>query len=307
MGTSIGKIVVLGMLAVAVVCGFPQTGHASVPGRNGDIAWVLGDRVWRNAHDALTPRAFIASDESVREIAYSPDGRRIAVIGRRRGQMLEVWMMRSDGSKLHQVTDSPRGKAVSVGFSPDGRRLVVSYVPRRGQDADIYVVRTDGTRMRRLTTSATHDRAPQWSPNGRYILYNRVDRDGGAVELWSIRPDGTRNRLFERLRSGAFDLMPGGRGLLFMRDSEVWRLDFRSRRRTFVARASSSPTTSQTFFAPVVAAPNGKGFAVHYSLGDGCYNYIDTFRFGGGPARRIICTGDIVSSFAWQPRPGARS
>ncbi|GAA3527096.1 hypothetical protein AFL01nite_04080 [Aeromicrobium flavum] len=111
----------------------------------------------------------------------------------------DVFVIRSDGTGLRQVTDSV-GFSSDPGWSPDGRSLAVSadrgdYPASQG----IYVLRANGTGLRRITTlpdGASLDSAPRFSPSGRHLVFTRYayegDQELGA--LFVVRTDGTRER-----------------------------------------------------------------------------------------------------------------
>ena len=116
--------------------------------------------------------------------AWSPDGKQIAFISDRDGD-LEIYVMNADGSgQTRLTTDS----AVSLGFawSPDGSRIAFT---SRGRNWDIYVMNADGTGQRRLTTDAAVDEWPAWSPDGSRITF--VSRRDGNSEIYVMNADGS--------------------------------------------------------------------------------------------------------------------
>jgi TolB protein len=158
---------------------------------------------------------------------WSPDGSRIAFV---RGGYAEptdddpspanadrnVWVARSDGSGVRQVTDG-RWHG-SAGWSPDGARLVTDTDPGvvelgvdgRGRRVllegeygepswspdgeSLLVVAGLGLGLaeggqppvEHVDTPVGH--SPEWSPDGRWIAF--VDGENEA-DLWIVRPDGT--------------------------------------------------------------------------------------------------------------------
>jgi Tol biopolymer transport system component len=130
--------------------------------------------------------------------AWSPDGRKLAVIAGRNapndnhvtiGDHLAV--ANSDGSGLRHLT---RGNAHNAdpAWSPDGRRLAFVRSPPATSSPSswIAVIDAGGTRLRQLTHGAV-DLEPSWAPDGHTIAFLRVDPRTYASSIWLVRPDGS--------------------------------------------------------------------------------------------------------------------
>ncbi|HUF53223.1 MAG TPA: hypothetical protein VMR52_05545 [Dehalococcoidia bacterium] len=100
-------------------------------------------------------------------------------LGPAKGQ--EIWLIRSDGSGLRRLTESPSEdtRNQTPRWSPDGRLIAFSstrHAPSpENTDADIYVMNRDGSRLQRLTyglrNGLRESHSPEWSPNGRRIAF----------------------------------------------------------------------------------------------------------------------------------------
>jgi Tol biopolymer transport system component len=137
------------------------------------------------------------------QATWSPDGRRIVLIGSRRGEDTGLWIANRDGSgltflagpddPLHVFYEDPV-------WSPDGQwiaftRDVEKDYPTHGHytvSLTIWVVKPDGTQLRRVTDG---DR-PTWSPDGQRLAFELrpPGPDLASVngcEIYTCNLDGT--------------------------------------------------------------------------------------------------------------------
>ncbi|MBZ5653041.1 MAG: winged helix-turn-helix domain-containing protein [Acidobacteriia bacterium] len=144
--------------------------------------------IWRRKLNSLLsaspPERLISSTRMESGPQFSPDGSKIAFESTRSGAY-EVWMCRSDGSGLVQlthfnsVTGTPR-------WSPDGQQI--AFDSGAGDNVDIYVVDSEGGSPRRLTTEPSIEAVPSWSRDGRWIYFtsNRT----GSGQVWKMPSTG---------------------------------------------------------------------------------------------------------------------
>jgi Ca2+-binding RTX toxin-like protein len=114
--------------------------------------------------------------------SWSPDGRTIAFVSRRDGN-LELYTMSWDGSNQTRITSTP-GAESSPDWSPDGRRLVFVRGP------DLWVRDIGTGRENRLTRTPHVETEPVWSPNGRLVAFTRVS--GGALFVRDMQRESVR-------------------------------------------------------------------------------------------------------------------
>ena len=151
--------------------------------------------IWRIGLDSASPPGgqrwaasqppLIASTRLDLNPQYSPDGKYIAFQSDRSGDC-EIWIAKSDGSALRQMT---RLHAEISGFprwSPDGKFIV--FHSRITGYANLYVLNVETGDYRKLTTGATNDAAPSWSHDGRWIYFESDRQDG--VQIWRIPAGG---------------------------------------------------------------------------------------------------------------------
>jgi Tol biopolymer transport system component len=152
---------------------------------------------------------------------FSPDGSKIAFESTRSGAY-EVWICRSDGSGLVQlthfnsVTGTPR-------WSPDGQQI--AFDSRTAGNADISVVDSQGGPPRKLTSEPSNEVVPSWSRDGRWV-YFASGRTGGW-EVW--KTPSTGGPAVQVTHHGGFAAFesPDGRFLYYAKGLTVpglWRI-----------------------------------------------------------------------------------
>jgi Tol biopolymer transport system component len=181
--------------------------------------------IWRrklnSVLSASPPDRFISSTKMESGPQFSPDGSKIAFESTRSGAY-EVWMCRSDGSGLIQlthfnsVTGTPR-------WSPDGQQI--AFDSRAAGNAGILVIDSQGGSPRRLTREASSGVVPSWSRDGRWIYFasNRT----GRGEVWKMPSTG--GPAVQVTRHGGFAAFesPDGRFLYYAKGLTVpglWRI-----------------------------------------------------------------------------------
>ena len=126
-------------------------------------------------------------------LAWSPDGRRIAFVSDRDGN-LEIYAASADGSDLTRLTHNDTDDW-SLAWSPDGRRI--AFISRLGTDGDdeIYAMNADGSEITRLANSESLSVRPiryrqlVWSPDGQRIAF--VSNRDGNQDIYAANADGS--------------------------------------------------------------------------------------------------------------------
>ena len=131
------------------------------------------------------PARLIASTRKESGPAYSPDGKRIAFMSDRSGD-LEIWVCASDGSNPVQLTALGGAQPFAPKWSPDGQNI--AFAATRAGNIDLYVVSANGGPPRRMTDHPRADKWPSWSRDGQalYFCSNR----SGSSEIWKMPATG---------------------------------------------------------------------------------------------------------------------
>jgi Tol biopolymer transport system component len=125
---------------------------------------------------AHPPRAVLQGAQEIDYIDVSPDGQWIAVGSS--GRQEDLFVIRSDGSGLRQLTDDAH-RDRGPRWSPDGSRL--AFYSNRGGPYGIWSIRPDGSRLEPLSPMVKEQSfvRPTWAPDGRRLT---------ALELVEGRP-----------------------------------------------------------------------------------------------------------------------
>ena len=128
--------------------------------------------------DSVVSGQSASGPSGVREAAWSPDGKRLAV-----SWFDEIWTMTPDGrdrKRLVSGTTDWISQRDPV-WSPDGRQVAFS-ASTQGQ-FDIWAVPAGGGSPRRLTSMDGDERWPSYAPDGRLVFSHRAPK--GAWRLYT--------------------------------------------------------------------------------------------------------------------------
>ena len=189
---------------------------------NGDIFFSIGGAEVGIAWQAVSPdgsdrRTLIPRNSEVHydQVAWSPDGRRIAFVDYLVGHY-GIYTADPDGSHIERLTNGINDARPS--WSPDGRMIAFSSTradPSVGQcepgdfgsggldcPSDIYVMNADGSGVRRLGADARPEWGPVWSPDGSQIAFTRQDV-GTRTDVVLMNADGSDGRVVSSTPEGS--------------------------------------------------------------------------------------------------------
>ena len=141
---------------------------------------------------------------------WSPDGTRIAFLRRLATGEAAVFAIDAEGGGESRITEPRAALEVSLDWSPDGKRLVVTrvFAGAARPSADVYALDADDGDETRLTHAGGADGDAAWSPDGSKLVFVS-DRDqngpclfhdcvGHATEIYVMDADGGDGRRLTR-------------------------------------------------------------------------------------------------------------
>jgi TolB protein len=128
--------------------------------------------------------------QTVLQVAWSPEGRRLA-FNARAGRQINVYVADLPSGEIRQVTDFP-GLATSPVWSPDGQRVAFAATGADPRNArlDIYTWAPDAADVApvNLTAHPHDDEMPAWLADGQHLVF--VSFRDGAPRLYRIPAAG---------------------------------------------------------------------------------------------------------------------
>jgi Tol biopolymer transport system component len=143
------------------------------------------------------PKALVASDEilEIAPMAWSPDGRMIAVSLRRQDRTAQIGIVAVPDGEIRVLQSVDWRGPTRIFFSPDGRDLVFDLpVSDTRDDRSIAMLAVNGSRSLTVVEHPSQNIAMGWTPDASELLF-ASDRSG-TMGLWAqpfagLRPTGT--------------------------------------------------------------------------------------------------------------------
>jgi Tol biopolymer transport system component len=197
-----------------------------------------------------TPTAIPPSPTPTQIPTPQGGGGQIAFASDRSGST-QIWIMNSDGSYPHQLTDI-NGGACQPDWSPDGKRLVFISPCARNQEtyigSSLFLIDADGSNQMALSTVPGGDFDPAWSPDGKKIAFTSL-RSSGRPRIYVMDLDAPENTALQRLSDQySRDLQPAwspdGSKIAFVTTrkgaSQIWIMDADGQNQEIFSRSGSA-------------------------------------------------------------------
>jgi Tol biopolymer transport system component len=180
--------VLLGMLLLAGAL----PAHATFPGKNGRIAFVLGPDIYTMIADGSDVKQLtnLGPDSKAFWESWSPDGKQIVFVESNPPDFLEqLWLMNADGSNQHLLLAEDNFNDERPGFTPDGSAIVFSRCTLDREPCALYQVGVDGSGLTAVTQFQfdIRDVSPSYSPDGTSIVFFSTGRGGIIAALYLDR------------------------------------------------------------------------------------------------------------------------
>jgi serine/threonine-protein kinase len=164
---------------------------------------------------------------------FSPDGRRLALNLRERGQS-DIYVYDWEHDTLSRLTFDP-AEDIGPVWTPDGRRI--AFASRRADKGtpNLYWQRSDGTgEAQRLTESKQFQRPASWHPSGRFLALTEYSLETSSYDVMILEVEGSEASGWKPGKPAAFlstpaeeynsEFSPDGRWLGYQSD-EAGRLE----------------------------------------------------------------------------------
>ena len=139
--------------------------------------------------DGGWPEQVTALDDPVGGVAWSPDGRWLAIsVAPGGGLNSQIYVLRPDGTELRRLTDGGKDNNWLGDWTPDSKGILFSSNRRSGDAMDAWLVDVAGGTMTLIAENPGIGTIDDISADGRYALVNRV-RSRGDNDLYRVSLD----------------------------------------------------------------------------------------------------------------------
>ncbi len=205
-------------------------------------------------YEYLIAQGFTTAPGLGKDLAFSPDGDRVAVFARseRTRDLLVLDAHKGGIAKRYQIP-LPIDQPLEPAYSPDGSTIAFSAVANGQRDIFLLDVATGD--IENLTDDQWADRAPTFRPNGLHVVYtSEIGEYGKLVGLALADPSSREQLTFGEGNDSGATFSEDGERLFFASDRQdgifdIYKLDVETReleRITYVFGAAINPIAADT-------------------------------------------------------------
>jgi hypothetical protein len=126
---------------------------------------------YSNRYDYLVAQGLSVGPDRGRDLAFSPDGNYVAVIGRtERTRSVFILDVHSGGIERQIEISLPVERLMQPTYSPDG--TTIAFQAYNDGRSDIYLLDLSSEQLTNLTNDELYDSAPVYDPDGKSIVYS---------------------------------------------------------------------------------------------------------------------------------------
>lgn len=197
----------LRQLGVGTIGAWSPTGDAiATTLRDGDSSRVV---LWPLDGGTATQVGPASASSCCIELAWSPDGARLAISEELENDLTRLWIVPRDGSQARLV-GPPVEWVAGLSWSPTGLWLAFTGPPQAAQDEILWSVDTETGSIHTWSELDPRLDLPVWSPGGSRLAVS-VDAPGKAADLWVVEPG-----------SGAFARVTRGTEYGYRNQAPAW-------------------------------------------------------------------------------------
>jgi len=169
---------------VAFVSDFTDKGH----GERNVFVMQPGEK-YDPANLATRITSYSSGAKQIADLAWSPDGSRIAYTRGNNAGDDSVWVVNADGTSVFPLEIGGTGAKRYPSWSPDSSKIAYAVV--KNAPEQIYIAPSTGGIGTPLANGVGHE--PNWSPNGARIAFDGYQggKNFGYVDLHVVTPDGS--------------------------------------------------------------------------------------------------------------------
>ncbi|MET8449072.1 protein kinase [Streptomyces sp. NPDC005209] len=175
-----------------------------------------GSAVWTANADGTGVRRIAAISGG--RVSWSPDGRKLAVLGRQNG-VQQLFVVNVSDRSVQQLTTGT-GKVEDPAWSPDGKHIAICLQKTSGWQIHLVDPSNPGSEPRQVTHQSRRALDPVWSPDGKYFAYTAgAPGVGTGGDIRVVRTDGTGDRPLVQTDAQEMDPVwsPDGKWVAFVR------------------------------------------------------------------------------------------